>query len=60
MKKTEINNTLTVVEAAEFLGVSKETIYRWVKAKKIPVYRLGKFWRFDKDELLKWFRKAST
>jgi excisionase family DNA binding protein len=33
------------------LGVSKETIYRMVYAKKIPVHRIGKVYRFKASEV---------
>lgn len=42
---------LGVVQIAEYAGVSKETIYRWLYAKKIPAHRLGKLWKFKASEV---------
>jgi len=42
---------LNVKQAAMHLGVSKEKIYRLLKSKSIPCYRIGKLWKFSKNEL---------
>ncbi|MCB9685000.1 MAG: helix-turn-helix domain-containing protein [Alphaproteobacteria bacterium] len=45
---------LGVDEAAQLLGVSTKTIYRWVGSGKIPGYRVHKQYRFDRAELQEW------
>ena len=45
---------LTVEEVAAHLKVSKESIYRWIEAKRIPVHRVGRLWRFSKAEVDAW------
>lgn len=45
---------LSVEEIAAHLGVSKESIYRWVEAEKIPAHRVGRLWRFSKAEVDAW------
>jgi PTS system nitrogen regulatory IIA component len=42
---------LKVREAAELLGVSTKTIYRWIGDKKVPFYQLGDQYRFERAEL---------
>ena len=42
---------MNVKEAAKYLRVSKETVYRMIDRKTIPAYRLGKLWLFHRDEL---------
>ena len=42
---------LTVKELAEYLGISKETIYRRLKNESIPAHRVGKGWRFKASEI---------
>jgi excisionase family DNA binding protein len=56
MKETD-NTWLTVPELAKYLKVSKETVYRWLESKTVPCYRLGKLWRFKRDEIDKWVMK---
>lgn len=44
---------LTVKEAANFLGVSPQTVYLWVERKQIPHLRvMGRNIRFLKSELV--------
>ena len=45
---------LTVKECADFLNVHPTTIYRLLKAKQIPGFKLGSDWRFSKKELTEW------
>lgn len=48
------NQLISVVEAAKFLKISKETIYRRLKDKTIPHYRIGKLYKFLPVELMRW------
>lgn len=47
---------LSVDEIALHLGVSKETVYRWVEKQKIPAHKLGKLWKFQASEVDQWVR----
>jgi excisionase family DNA binding protein len=45
---------LTVKEVSEMLRIHKATLYRLVKAGKIPRFRIGSDWRFRSDLLKRW------
>ena len=45
---------LSVEEIAAHLGISKETIYRWIERKKIPAHRVGRLWKFKVSEVDTW------
>ncbi|HSV93835.1 MAG TPA: PTS sugar transporter subunit IIA [Desulfobacterales bacterium] len=45
---------LSVREAASRLGVSENTIYRWVEERGLPAYRVNESYRFNAAELLEW------
>jgi len=45
---------VSLEEIAEHLKVSTDTIHRWILAKKIPVHRVGRFWRFRISEVDAW------
>lgn len=45
---------VSLEEIAEHLKVSTDTIHRWIRAKKIPVHRVGRFWRFRVSEVDAW------
>lgn len=42
---------LTVVEVAEFLRVSKMTVYRWIKAGELPAIKVGRSFRVDEKHV---------
>lgn len=45
---------LSVEEIAAHLGISKETIYRWVEREKIPAHKVGRLWKFKASEVDQW------
>lgn len=47
---------LSVEDIAHHLGVSKETIYRWLEKGKIPSHRVGKLWKFQASEVDTWVK----
>ena len=47
---------LSVEEIGAHLGVSKETVYRWLEKKKIPAHRVGRLWKFQATEVDEWVR----
>ena len=44
---------MTVAEIAEYLKVRQITIYRWARKGKIPAFKVGTDWRFDRDAIEK-------
>lgn len=45
---------LSVRDSARLLKVSEKTIYRWVKQRRLPAYRVNEQYRFNRAELLEW------
>jgi len=45
---------MTVEEAAEFLGVSRNNVYVAAREGRIPSFKVGSLIRFDLDELRAW------
>ena len=43
---------LNFTEACEFFGVGTSTLYRWVREGRVPFYRPGREYQFDRDELV--------
>ena len=50
------SDILTVEEVAEYLKLAKKTVYKMAVEKKIPAFRVGKFWRFRKTEIDEWIK----
>lgn len=51
---------MNIREVAKYLGVSTMSIYRYVKQRKIPASRVGKFWRFRKEKIDAWLEKQEN
>ena len=45
---------VTVKDAAELLGVSEKTVYRWIRSGSLPAYQISEQYRFNRAELLEW------
>jgi excisionase family DNA binding protein len=44
----------SVDEVTAHLGVSRDTIYRWIEAKALPAHRIGRLWKFKLSEIDAW------
>lgn len=49
---------LSVMEIAEYLGVRRETIYKWLERKNMPAHKVGRLWEFKRDEVDAWVRQG--
>lgn len=50
----------TAKELAEKLGLNVMTIYRYINAKKLRAYKIGKEYRIEKREFDKFLSRVST
>lgn len=50
----------TAKEVAEILSVNIMTIYRYIKAKKLKAYKIGKEFRIEKTEFESFLNAAKT
>jgi excisionase family DNA binding protein len=53
------NRWLSVEEISSYVGVRRETIYRWIEKKAFPAHRVGRLWKFKKDEVDGWILSES-
>ena len=54
-----LKEVMTLREASEYLGISPDTLYKYLSDDKIPAFKLGNRWRFKKDLLDRWIEKKS-
>ncbi|WP_028975450.1 helix-turn-helix domain-containing protein [Spirochaeta cellobiosiphila] len=47
----------SVEEVAEYLGVKKDTLYKWIQRKDIPAHKLGRLWKFKLKEVDEWVKQ---
>jgi excisionase family DNA binding protein len=51
---------LTLGEVAELLRVKPATIYRLLRKRIIPAFKMGKEWRFTQESVDLWMKKHSV
>jgi excisionase family DNA binding protein len=51
---------MNVRQASQYLGVSPDTLYKYVGEQKIPAFKLGNRWRFKKSKLDEWMEEKSS
>ena len=51
---------LSVDVIAAHLGVSRDTLYRWIERRKMPAHKVGRLWKFQKDEVNAWVRAGGA
>jgi len=45
---------LSVDDIAVYLGVKRDTIYDWIERRNMPAHKVGRLWKFKKEEVDKW------
>ena len=61
MEKIIDDRWIGIEEAANYLGVNKDTIRNWIKKDTgIPAHRIGKLWKFKKLELDAWIKSGKS
>jgi excisionase family DNA binding protein len=50
---------MNIRQASQYLGVSTDTLYKYVYEEKIPAFKLGNRWKFKKTILDTWMERKS-
>lgn len=53
----ESREVMNLREASQYLGVSPDTLYRYISEDRIPAFKLGNRWKFKKTILDRWMEK---
>lgn len=51
---------LSVEEICKYLGVSNDTVYKWIDKHNMPAHRMGRLWKFKKDEVDEWVKAGGA
>jgi putative molybdopterin biosynthesis protein len=52
-----MSEIMTVPEVASYLKVKSVTIYKLAKQGKMPVFKVGRYLRFEKDLIDQWIKE---
>lgn len=51
---------LSVDDIAAYLGISRDTVYTWVSTKGMPGHKVGRLWKFKRDEVDGWIKSGGA
>ncbi len=64
MKRTKQDSPepglMTIKEVAQYLKVNIYTVYKMAEHGELPAAKLGRIWRFRKDEIYRWLAEKMT
>lgn len=52
-----MDRLMTIDEVAAYMQVSRFTVYRLAKDQAIPATKIGRQWRFHKEEIDRWMKE---
>jgi excisionase family DNA binding protein len=56
----DAREVMNIRQASNYLGVSPDTLYKYVGEQRIPAFKLGNRWRFKKSKLDQWMEEKSS
>jgi excisionase family DNA binding protein len=56
----DAREVMNIRQASQYLGVSPDTLYKYVGEQRIPAFKLGNRWRFKKSRLDQWMEEKSS
>ena len=57
--ESPVREVMDIRQAAAYLGISADSLYRYASEATIPGFRLGNRWRFKKSRLDSWMEEQS-
>ena len=55
----DAREVMNIRQASQYLGVSPDTLYKYVSEEMIPAFKLGNRWKFKKSVLDGWMENQS-
>jgi excisionase family DNA binding protein len=57
---TDEDRWLSINEICKYLGVSNDTVYKWIGKSGMPAHRMGRLWKFKKKEVDSWVKSGGA
>lgn len=51
---------LSVEDIGTYLGIKRDTVYKWISEKHMPAHKVGRLWKFKVDEVDRWVRTGGA
>ena len=55
-----LREVMSIRETSAYLGVSTDTLYKYVAEQRLPAFKLGNRWKFKKSLLDQWMSEKSA
>ncbi|MGQ9795936.1 helix-turn-helix domain-containing protein [Desulfosoma sp.] len=49
---------LSVDEIVDHLGIKRDTVYKWIRERRMPGHKIGRLWKFDRKEVDAWVKSG--
>ncbi|MGE0645940.1 MAG: helix-turn-helix domain-containing protein [Nitrospira sp.] len=59
MRSRPNSELMTAIETCRYLKITQRTLYRYLRSRQIPAFKLGKEWRFVRSDLEQWIRERT-
>ena len=59
LAQPEIREVMDIRQAADYLGISPDSLYKYASENFIPAFKLGNRWRFKRSRLDEWMDRSS-
>ena len=43
-----------------YVGIKRDTVYKWINEKKMPAHRMGCLWKFKKEDVDDWVKAGGA
>jgi len=43
-----------------YLGIKRDTVYRWISERNMPGHKIGRLWKFRKEEIDEWVKSGGA
>jgi len=51
---------LSVEELTLYLGIKRDTVYKWITRRNMPAHKVGRLWKFKREEVDTWVRSGAA
>ena len=51
---------LSLEQIAQHVGVSTDTIHRWIRQREMPAHKVGRLWKFKASKVDEWVQAGTA